>query len=421
MLLQVVALLGLGVLGSSAQLQEERSRTLVGLIIRELLQDVQKLNLNAVPSLVTVNATVERCMQSHLKTFISTLTALDIHSKVIARKLTRLDTYRNILPKGNSFLAAACPCHVCSAVKEEELSLVTAESFPLPSLLWRAPSPEKLRRIHVHQEDWDGGKAQKEMPGFSRRDGVSTSIDSTGVLRALPGHDNPNSFITAPTALISILHPVPGTGKVLKHPETEANIPKDAAPLSTGRACPDNALFKETIEVLPKLKSKGSSEIVPLNNVMKTGGNAATYLEGFIEALKNSKESVEQRHIILKLKMIQAYGESCTGWMKEIPRLLNKTKYSLIDEMLCLLKAENGLITKKFSIPFHVKKSSLNDNSCLKKAKSSFSKFKESLEDFLRWVNEKLHCRNVGRSELGLYLDGECSCHDSWKSHRGLG
>lgn len=42
---------------------------------------------------------VETCMQSHLKTFISTLTALDIHSKVIARKLTRLDTYRNILPK----------------------------------------------------------------------------------------------------------------------------------------------------------------------------------------------------------------------------------------------------------------------------------------------------------------------------------
>uniref|UniRef100_H0YSX5 Interleukin-7 n=1 Tax=Taeniopygia guttata TaxID=59729 RepID=H0YSX5_TAEGU len=149
---------------------------------------------------------------------------------------------------------------------------------------------------------------------------------------------------------------------------------------------------------------------------------------------------------------------------KEMPRLLNETKYSLIDEMLCLLKAEHGLITKKFSIPFHVKKlscahknteifihelkriherqcmrrvekdmeklerncdvlekSSLNDNSCLKKANSGFSKFKESLEDFLRWVNGKLDCRNVGRSELGLYLDGECSCHDSWKSHRGLG
>ncbi|TRZ22122.1 hypothetical protein HGM15179_005026 [Zosterops borbonicus] len=99
MLVQVVALLGLGVLGSSAQLQEEHSRTLVGLIIRELLQDMKKLNLSAVPSLVTVNATVERCMHSHLKTFVSTLTALDIHSKFIARKLTRLNTYKNILPK----------------------------------------------------------------------------------------------------------------------------------------------------------------------------------------------------------------------------------------------------------------------------------------------------------------------------------
>ncbi|XP_053847459.1 uncharacterized protein LOC128815087 [Vidua macroura] len=248
MLVQVVALLALGLLGSSAPLQEERSRTLVGLIIQELLQDIKKLNLNAVPSLVTVNATVERCMHSHLKTFTSTLTALDTHSKFIARKLTRLDTYRNILPK------------------------------------------------------------------------------------------------------------------------------------------------------------------------------------------------------------------------KETPRLLNETKYSLVDEMLCLLKAENRRIQEKFSIPVHIKerscahktteifihelkkihkcpcmrrvekdmeklektcnilkKSSFNNNSCLKKANTGFSKFKESLEEFLRWVNEKLDCRKVGRGELGLYLDGECSCPDSWKSHQGLG
>lgn len=51
MLVQVVALLGLGVLGSSAPLQEEDSRSFVGLIIRELLQDMKKLNLNAVSSL----------------------------------------------------------------------------------------------------------------------------------------------------------------------------------------------------------------------------------------------------------------------------------------------------------------------------------------------------------------------------------
>lgn len=38
-------------------------------------------------------------MHSHLKTFASTLAALDTRSKVIARKLTRLNTYKNILPK----------------------------------------------------------------------------------------------------------------------------------------------------------------------------------------------------------------------------------------------------------------------------------------------------------------------------------
>ncbi|KAM9603571.1 uncharacterized protein ACIBXB_002805 isoform 3-T3 [Morphnus guianensis] len=102
MLVQVVALLSLGVLCSSAPLQatgptsasrhspqEERSRVLVGLIIREVLQDMQKLNLSA----------VERCMQSHLKTFASTLAALNTPSKLIARKLTIINTYKNIVPE----------------------------------------------------------------------------------------------------------------------------------------------------------------------------------------------------------------------------------------------------------------------------------------------------------------------------------
>lgn len=52
MLVQIVALLGLGVLGSSAPLQENSSRTLAGLIIQELLQDIKKLNLNVVSSLI---------------------------------------------------------------------------------------------------------------------------------------------------------------------------------------------------------------------------------------------------------------------------------------------------------------------------------------------------------------------------------
>ncbi|PKU33993.1 interleukin 3 precursor [Limosa lapponica baueri] len=113
MLVQAVALLSLGVLCSSAPMQatgptdpgrhssqEERSRALVGLIIREVLHDMQKLNLNAVSTVVSVNATVERCMHSHLKTFAATLAALDKPGKAIARKLDKV--YKNVLPKGTS-------------------------------------------------------------------------------------------------------------------------------------------------------------------------------------------------------------------------------------------------------------------------------------------------------------------------------
>ncbi|KAJ7406810.1 hypothetical protein BTVI_01041 [Pitangus sulphuratus] len=79
-------------------------------------------------------------------------------------------------------------------------------------------------------------------------------------------------------------------------------------------ACPDIAFFKETMRVLKNLSSEGSSEVVPLNNVMEAGGNATTYLEAFIEALEKSKESVKQKLLILNLKKIQNYGHSCTGW-----------------------------------------------------------------------------------------------------------
>lgn len=66
LLVQVVAVLSLGMLCSSAPLQaaaptaasshvpqEKRSRDLVVLIIQEVLQDKRKLNLNAVSSLVS--------------------------------------------------------------------------------------------------------------------------------------------------------------------------------------------------------------------------------------------------------------------------------------------------------------------------------------------------------------------------------
>lgn len=65
MLVQVLALLSLGALSSSAPTratrptsagspspQEERSRALVGLIIQEILQDMQKLQLNTVSSFI---------------------------------------------------------------------------------------------------------------------------------------------------------------------------------------------------------------------------------------------------------------------------------------------------------------------------------------------------------------------------------
>ncbi|KAF4802259.1 hypothetical protein TURU_027373 [Turdus rufiventris] len=142
------------------------------------------------------------------------------------------------------------------------------------------------------------------------------------------------------------------------------------APHTRATPCPDDALFKETIQDLRNLN--------PENNMMENGENVALYLEGFIEALKNSKENVKE--IVRKLKKIQSYGESCTGWMK----------------------------------------SSSNDESC-SKAETDFSKFKESLQEFLKWVNEKLDCKSVGKSNLGLYMNGKCRCHDPWKSHRGLG
>uniref|UniRef100_A0A8C5U3I2 Uncharacterized protein n=1 Tax=Malurus cyaneus samueli TaxID=2593467 RepID=A0A8C5U3I2_9PASS len=52
------------------------------------------------------------------------------------------------------------------------------------------------------------------------------------------------------------------------------------------------------------------------SNTLEAGGNATTYLEGFIEALKTSKESKEQKVLVANLRAMQTYGESCTGWTK---------------------------------------------------------------------------------------------------------
>uniref|UniRef100_U3KKV3 Interleukin-7 n=1 Tax=Ficedula albicollis TaxID=59894 RepID=U3KKV3_FICAL len=128
---------------------------------------------------------------------------------------------------------------------------------------------------------------------------------------------------------------------------------------------------------------------------------------------------------------------------KETPHLLNDTKRALINEMLCLLEAENEFINKLScahnnteifihelkKIPARTCMSKVKTDmqklekicSVLKTAETKFSHFKESLQEFLRWVNHKLDCKSVGRSKLGLDMDGKCSCRDPWKSHQGLG
>lgn len=49
--------------------------------------------------------------------------------------------------------------------------------------------------------------------------------------------------------------------------------------------------------------------------MMEAGGNVTTYLEGFIEALKLSKESSKERLIAQNLQKIQDAIKSCAGWM----------------------------------------------------------------------------------------------------------
>ncbi|GAB0195840.1 interleukin-like precursor [Grus japonensis] len=235
MLVQVVALLSLGVLCSSAptlaprpnnagrhSLQEE---PLVGLIVRELLQDMQKLNLNEVPTVATVNATVERCMHSHLKTFARTLAALDVRSKLIARKLTVVNNYKHMLPEDGS-------------------KITLQEKF--------------LKPIHIKDQ--------------------------------ICAHSNTKRFIQ--------------------------------------------------------------------------------------ELKKMTKYQCMQR--------------------------VEKDMKSL--EEICSI----------------LKKSSSHDKICCKSAETDFSQFKKGLEEFLKWVNGKKDCSNIVRSELGLYPDGNCVCHDQWKYRKGL-
>ncbi|XP_009864599.1 PREDICTED: uncharacterized protein LOC104271585 [Apaloderma vittatum] len=283
MLVQVVALLSLGVLHISVPMPTGTTRHSVGSIIQEVLESLQKLNLKEVPSLATVNTTVERCMRSHLETFAASLENLNTQSKLIVRQL-------NVINK--------------------------SESIPPKDL------GEECKTVQV------------------------------------PGQ-----------------------------------------------------VFLETLESFLRLLSEAFSYFLPL---------------------------------------------------KETPHLQNKTK-SIIDEMLCLLEAEKDPINEEFSKPLHIKskscahyntekfikelkkipqhpcmkivekcmrkleekcsilkKSSPKDERCSDKAETDFSRFKESLEEFLKWVNQKQNCSNIMRNDLYLYLDDKCSCLDSWKYHKGL-
>ncbi|XP_074694452.1 uncharacterized protein LOC141929171 [Strix aluco] len=140
---------------------------------------------------------------------------------------------------------------------------------------------------------------------------------------------------------------------------------------------------------------------------------------------------------------------------KETPHLQNKTQYTIIHEIICLLKAENDPIKVKFSKPLLItsqgcahyntekfihelkkisaykcmetvekdmkkleqncsilKKSSSKDENCPVMSNINFSRFKESLEEFLKWVNQKQECNMIMRSESGLYPDKKCTCSD---------
>ncbi|XP_055574340.1 uncharacterized protein LOC129736629 [Falco cherrug] len=107
------------------------------------------------------------------------------------------------------------------------------------------------------------------------------------------------------------------------------------------------------------------------------------------------------------------------------PTCAHKTTEKFIHELkripkwTCMKTVEKDMeeLENKCSI---LKKSSSNDKSCSDTAKTSFSQFKESLKEFLRWVNEKQDCSNIVRNESNFFLDSKCSCPDPWDHRKGL-
>uniref|UniRef100_A0A8C4JU93 IL7 protein n=1 Tax=Dromaius novaehollandiae TaxID=8790 RepID=A0A8C4JU93_DRONO len=152
---------------------------------------------------------------------------------------------------------------------------------------------------------------------------------------------------------------------------------------------------------------------------------------------------------------------SCFLPLKEKPFLQNKTISTIIDEMLCLLEAEKESLKMEFSTPTHVKNKTCADSDtekfikglekihnhvCMKRVKAGmerlrencpslkkslhhdkrcsemktdFHRFKETLENFLRWINHNMVCKKVVITEPDLYTDDKCTCHDPQKYRKG--
>uniref|UniRef100_A0A8V5GHX1 Uncharacterized protein n=1 Tax=Melopsittacus undulatus TaxID=13146 RepID=A0A8V5GHX1_MELUD len=161
-------------------------------------------------------------------------------------------------------------------------------------------------------------------------------------------------------------------------------------------------------------------------------------------------------HLHLVLLLFSSGVSSYFLPRKGMWHLQNKTQYTIIDEMLCLLEKEKHFgctlehylcahsNTEQFidelkKIPrckclktvekdmkrleencSGLKKSSSHDRRCSEMVKTDFLEFKESLKEFLKWVNEKQNCSDIVGSELGLYPGGKCSCPDPWRYHKGL-
>ncbi|XP_009999537.1 PREDICTED: uncharacterized protein LOC104391886 [Chaetura pelagica] len=257
---------------------------------------MEKLNLNAVPSVVTANTKVESCMYSHLKTFADTLAGLDRPSRFIARKLNRVQEYKSILPKNN--------------VLEEERNLTTYL--------------ERFIKVLKNSKKWSKTVIPQNLQKI--RDAVKSC------------------------------------------PEW---MEQDWEPME------EKDFFSNLEYLLRFLNHYAPSE--------DTGSGTSSY----------------------------------SLPLKETPDLQNTTRRAIIDEMICLLEAEKESINGNLFIPLHIKKSSSNDKEC-RHVRSSFSRFKEYLEKFLRWVNQEESCRNILTSESGSHPDDNCTCLDFWKYSKGL-